>query len=193
MLDPPEAPTEATSASGLPPAPPRPDARPQRPTTRAGRRAAAEAKRAAGQAKAEKAPKAPKATPRKASLETRITGSLVSLGTMVAAAGSMTSPAVQLDGVALIQNAPSIGAALDKVAKDDPRVAASLERMLTAGVWSGLVAAMLPLVLAIAANHGALPKEIAGMLGVTPPDLGTTPEPAPGAAPGPAAGSVPVV
>jgi hypothetical protein len=190
-----EAPPEPSGGqdsggAGLPPAPPKPDNKPSRPTTRAGRRAAAEARKAAGQAKPEKAPKA-KSVPRKASLETRITGSLVSLGTMVAAAGSMTSPAVQLDGVALIQNAPSIGAALDKVAKDDPRVAAALERMLTAGVWSGLVAAMLPLVLAIAANHGAIPKQIADMLGVAAPDLAA--EAPAGSAPGPAAGSVPVV
>lgn len=165
-----------------PPEPQAPDTKPKRPTTRAGRQAAAAARQAKQSGKADKAPK-PKSAPRKASLETRLTGTLVTLGTMVAAAGSMSSPAVQLDGVAICQHAPQIAAALDKVAKDDPRVAQALERMLTAGVWSGLIAAMLPLVLAIAANHGALPPQVAGLLGVQTPD----PEAAP------AAGSVPVV
>jgi hypothetical protein len=179
----PSAPPEAPD---LPAGPPKPDTPPKRPTTRAGRAAAAAARKAANKAPREdKAPKGSK-VPRRASLETRLTGSLTTLGTMVAAAGAMTTPAVQLDGVAIIQHAPSIAAALDKVAKDDPRVAQALERMLTAGVWSGLIAAMLPLVLAIAANHGAIPESIAAMLGATPAD------PTPPAPAGPA-GSVPVV
>jgi len=185
----PPAPPEDRAAT-LPDGPPKPDTAPKRPTTRAGRAAAAAARKAQKSAKPDKAPKAPKSAPRKASLETRLAGSLTTLGTMVAAAGAMTSPAVQLDGVAVIQHAPNIAAALDKVAKDDPRVAASLERMLTAGVWSGLIAAMLPLVLAIAANHGAIPDHIAAMLGATPPPA---PAPAEPGTPGPAAGSVPVV
>lgn len=162
----------------LPPVPPNPDedTKPKRPTTRAGRRAATEAKRAGGQKSDTTKPKQAKPTPRRASLETRLTGSLTTVGTMVAAAGAMTSPAVQLDGVAIITHAPDIAAALDKVAKDDPRVAQALERMLTAGVWSGLIAAMLPLVLTVAANHGAIPANIAAMLHAVP----TPDHPAPG-------------
>lgn len=162
----PPAPPEPTEPT-LPPAPPKPDTKPKRPTTRAGRRAASAARAASG--KDDKAPKASKPTPRKAALDTRLTATLVSLGTMVAAAGSITSPAVQLDGVAIITHAPDIAAALDKVAKNDPRVSAALESMLTAGVWSGLVAAMLPLVLTIAANHGALPANVAAMVGIETP------------------------
>lgn len=171
MLDvPPDLtpPPPAEPTADLPPVPPPPDTKPKRPTTRAGRRAAAAAK--AAQGKTDKAPKS-KPAPRKASLETRLTGSLVSLGTMVTAAGAMTSPALQLDGVAVIQHAPDIAAALDKVAQNDPRVKEALERMLTAGTWSGLIAAMLPLVLTIAANHGAIPESIAGMLGVQTPTV----------------------
>lgn len=174
-LTPPEPPAEPGGA--LPPAPPAPDAKPKRPTTRAGRAAAAAAKKSQPAAKADKSPKGAKA-PRRASLETRLTGNLMTLGTMVAAAGAMSSPAVQLDGVAICQHAPAIAAALNKVAQDDPRVAQALERMLTAGVWSGLIAAMLPLVLAIAANHGALPPQIAAMVGVQAPE-----PPAPGTVP----------
>lgn len=164
--------------------PPKPeeDSAPKRPTTRAGRRAAAAARAASGAPKAEKSPKAAKATPRRASLETRLTGSLITLGTVVAATGAMTSPAVTADGVLICEHAPAVAAALDKVAKDDPKVAAALERMLTAGVWSGLVAAVLPLAVGIAANHGALPPTVAAMLGAAaaPEAAATsTPEPAP--------------
>lgn len=157
-----------------PDTPPKADTAPKRPTTRAGRQAAAAAKRAAAKPKADKAPKAGKTSaPRKASLETRLTGNLVTLGTVIAATGGMTSPAVTADGVLICQHAPNVAAALDKIAKDDPRVAAALERMLTVGTWSGLVAAMLPLVLGIAANHGAIPAGIAGLLGGAPADPAT--------------------
>jgi hypothetical protein len=174
----------------LPDMPAHPDSRPagsSRPTTRAGRqaaRAAREAKAAGGKpAKADKAPTGAKAAPRRATLETRLAQNFVTIGTMVAAAGAMTSPAVQLDGVAIIEHAPNLAAALDRVAKDDPRVAASLERMLTAGVWSGLIAATLPLVVTMAGNHGALPPHIVAMLApgsTTPP----APEGGPVAPPG---------
>jgi hypothetical protein len=166
---------------GLPDLPPNPDAKPdtapKRPTTRAGRKAASAARAAAKTSKPDAKPKAAKATPRRAPLETRLTGSLVTLGTVVAATGSVTSPAIQADGVLICQHAPQVAAALDKVAKDDPRVAAALERMLTAGVWSGLIAAMLPLVVGIAANHGALPAHLATMLGAEAPEPEPAPEP----------------
>lgn len=163
-----------------PPAPeaPAPDVKPKRPTTRAGRQAAAAARKAAGTAKPDKAPKSSAPKPRKADLETRLTGTLTSLGLAVSASGAMSGKdAVQDDGVAIISHAPSIAEALAKVAKNDPRVAAALERMLTAGVWSGLIAATLPLVVTIGANHGAIPESVAGLL------AGQAPEPAPASGP----------
>lgn len=175
----------ALPADALPPIPPapddiKPDTKPKRPTTRAGRQAAAAAAQAKKATKPDTKPKGAKAAPRRASLETRLSGSLVTLGTVVAATGSAVSPAVVNDGVLICTHAPNIAAALDKVAKDDPRVAAALERMLTAGVWSGLVAAVLPLAIGIAANHGAIPAHLAGLLGAEAPQA---PEAAP-AAPG---------
>lgn len=157
--------------AGPPPAPiepPTPDLPPKpskRPTTRAGRRAASAANQITkGKTTPDKGPKAP-ATPRKATLETRLTGQLVSIGTGVAVAGAMLSPAFQADGVLIVQNAGNVAKALDKVAQDQPQVKAALERMLTAGVWSGLATAMAPLVLGIAANHGMVPASVAAMLG----------------------------
>lgn len=165
----PAAPTApAVARPELPPTPPKPgtDTRPKRPTTRAARRAAAEANRAKKSTSTDARPKPATSAPRKATLETRLTGSLVSLGTVVAASGAMVSPALTADGVLICQHAPHVAAALDKVAQNDPRVKAALEKMLTAGVWSGLVAAMLPLVVGIAANHGAIPPHVAALLGM---------------------------
>lgn len=158
----------------LPPVEPRPaeaEAKPKRrPTTRAGRRAQAAAKAAEktaakGTAK-ESTPKAPagKPTPRRESLERRLAGAIASLGTGVTVAGAMTSEAVQADGLLIVQHAPNIAHALDGLAKDNPAVAVALERMLTAGAWSGVIAACTPLALGIAANHGALPRPVLDML-----------------------------
>lgn len=170
----------------LPPEPTTPDAAPakKRATTRAGRAAAAERAKLEKSTKKDSTPKTAKATPRRASLETRLTGSLVTLGTMTAAAGGMVNEAFTADGILIVEHAESIAKALDKVAKDQPHVAAALERMLTAGVYSGLIAAMLPVVIGIAANHGALPQSVAGLLGaasdVAHPDHDTHGAPAGG-------------
>lgn len=165
----PELPPLAGVPDGPPP-PPGPDvapkAPPKRPTTRAGRRAAAEAKKAAG--KAEKKPASPKAAPRRAPLERRLCDSLTTIGTMTAGLGGMVNPAFTADGVLIIEHAESVSKALAKVAADQPHVAAALERMLTAGVYSGLMAALLPLVIGIMANHGAIPAGLAAMLATTP-------------------------
>lgn len=140
----------------------------KRPTTRAGRRAASAARKAS--TKADSKPKSSKPTPRRDSLEKRLSGSIAGIGTMVLVSGTVSgSAAVQADGELIVAHAPHIAQALDKVAKDNPRVAAALESMLTAGVWSGLGVALLPVALGIAANHGAIPPHIAAHLGIVAP------------------------
>lgn len=146
--------------------------KPKRPTTRAERAAvsaANQAKKATASKPKDKGP-AGKPAPRRASLETRLAGSIATMGTAVMVAGVATNEAVQKDGLLVVQHSGSIAAALDKVAKDDPKVAAALERMLTAGVWSGLIAALLPLGLGIAANHGMIPEHVMTMLGAGVPE-----------------------
>lgn len=170
----------------VPPAPPAPDqaskadARPKRPTTRAERKAQTEANKAARAAGGKDArPKASKGTPapRKATLETRITDQIVGIGTIVAGIGAATgSTAVQLDGVLVIGHSANLSAALDQVAKNDPRVGRALERVLTVGTYGALIGATLPLALGIMANHGVVPPELAAQLGVELPQV---PEPAP--------------
>jgi hypothetical protein len=162
---PPAAPPAPPEAAPDAP-PPAPDSAPKRPTTRAGRRALAEAKRAQAKAAPDKSPKAAssKPAPRRASLESRLQGTIASLGTSVMVAGAVAGEAVSADGLLIVQAAPSLAAALDKIAKDNPAVAASLERMLTAGVWSGLIVALLPVLVGIAGNHGLIPPQLLGML-----------------------------
>lgn len=146
-----------------------PPAKKKRPTTRAGRAAAAAERKAAGKGKSDKAPSSTP-RPRRSDLETRLTTSLATLGTGLVAAGSMTSPAVAADGILVIRQAPDVSKALADLAKNDPRVAAALERMLTVGTYGALVAAVAPLMIGIAANHGAIPAHVAGMVGVELPD-----------------------
>lgn len=160
-----------------------------RPTTREGRRAQAEARRirreadAAGKSTDEKpkaskskSTKGAKATPRRAGLETRLSGAIASLGTAVAVSGlAVGSPAIQNDGAAVIQHGPGLATALDRLAKDDPRVASALERMLTAGAWSGVLAAAAPILVSVAANHNMIPAQLAHMVAGDPSE--TVPDP----------------
>lgn len=156
----------------LPPVAPPADTAPgKRPTTRAGRAAASAANKAkkGSQPKASNDKKPAGTTPRKATLETRLAGSLTTLGVAVSMGGGMVSPAFVADGVLICEHAAAVAKALDKVAQDQPHVKAALERMLTAGVYSSLVAALLPIAVGIAANHGAIPPHLAAMFGVAPP------------------------
>lgn len=168
-------PSPEAMAALLPPLPDTPaDAKPtgktKRPTTRAERAARSAA------AKAKRDTKPSTKAPRQSSLETRLAGSLTQLGLMVAATGAGTGkPALQADGMAVITHAPGIATALDQVAKDDPRVRAALERVLTVSTWGALVGAMLPLVVAIAGNHGVIPPEMAAMLNAAPAPEAPTP------------------
>jgi hypothetical protein len=142
------------------------DTKPRRPTTRAGRAAARAAKQAKQASSGDAKPKATTSAPRKATLEKRLTGALVSVGGMVAASSALTgSQAIGADGVLIIEHSENVAKAISRVADENPQVKAALERMLSAGAWSGVVVAVLPIVLGIAANHGAIPPQFAAMLG----------------------------
>lgn len=120
-------------------------------------------------AAADKAPRATTRTARKSTtpnLEKRLASSLTTLGTL----GCLVSPA---DGMVVVQGVPALAAALAKLADENPAVRANLERMLTAGAWSGVIAAVVPMVIGIMANHGAIPPAMAQMFGApTPPESG---------------------
>lgn len=86
------------------------------------------------------------------------------LGQLAAGALLFVSPA---DGAAVAFHTPPIASALNDLAKEDPRIAAILDRILQVGPYGALLAAIAPLVLQILCNHGKLP---AGTMGAIPPD-----------------------
>lgn len=149
-------------------------------TTRAGRAAKARANAAERKAN-DKPPRAGSAAARKSPLVSRVDGALQGVGLSVTVAGGiLNSQPVIADGQVIMQHAPSVAAALDKVAAGDPRVKEALEKLLTVGAYGGLFAAVLPLAIGIMANHGAVPPGLAGMMGaqgVTPPAGQSAPGP----------------
>jgi hypothetical protein len=105
---------------------------------------------------------APRATPStrkppQPSLQKRLAGSLTTFGTVACLFH-------QGDGMLIVQHAESVSKALAKLASENAAIAANLERMLTAGTYGALFAALLPLFVGIAANHGLLPGELARMV-----------------------------
>ena len=82
---------------------------------------------------------------------------------------------MRADGVAVLACSADLAAAINKVADQDPRVKAALEKMLTAGVWGGLATACVPLLLAIAGNHNLIPPQLAAMFTGQPQQPPTMP------------------
>ena len=124
------------------------------------------AKRGRGRPKGstDKAPRTPRATtssaPRRtttASLEKRLGGSITTIGIGVC---MFSAP----DGEVVVKGAPALAKSLANLADQNPAVKANLERALTAGAWSGVLAAAAPILIGIAANHGVIPANVAKML-----------------------------
>ncbi len=174
----PETETEPTvelpADEAVEPTEPTPDVAPQpakkRATTAAGRKAEAAANRARrAQAKAAgKKDTKPRATAaRKSPLDSRINASLIGLGSAVTIGGSIIgSEPLTADGQVIVQNAPNIADALSTLAKNDPRVAEALERLLSAGAYGGLITALMPVAIGIMANHGMIPAGLAQAMGI---------------------------
>lgn len=104
----------------------------------------------------DKAPRQPRRATT-AQLQKRLETSLTTLGTGIA----LMHPG---DGILVVQHAEAVSQALARAAEESPQVRAALERMLTAGVWSGVIAAVMPLAIGIAANHGLVPSHLAAFL-----------------------------
>lgn len=123
----------------------------------------------------DKAPRRPR-SPRRPAIGPRIAQLYATVGLGV----SMTpAPAAQAVGAALVTNAPACGDAWEQLAKEDPRVAELLDRLLTASAYGALLAAHLPIVLAGLVAAGKVPPALGAALGA---DV-TAPAPAPGPAP----------
>lgn len=120
------------------------------------------------------APKGPSAGPLKA----KLTGMIASLGTTVWTMGqARQSPAVVYDGTVIIARAEDLGAALDALAKENPRVRKALEAMVATSAWADVAMVSVSIVLPMLAAHGILPAETATMVGA--PEPPPRPDPAP--------------
>lgn len=97
-------------------------------------------------------PSAPKSPAPRAGTrqDKRAASARLALGLLAAGTTMLVSEA---DGTAIAQGAPDLAAALAKVAETSPRVAKALDMMTTSGAWSDVALAIMPIALAIAANH----------------------------------------
>lgn len=85
---------------------------------------------------------------------------------MVTQLGVMVAAADQTCGLAIIGGASNLAVALDRLAKQNPKVKAALERFVAGTAWSGVVTATAAILIPVAAHHGILPRRIADMLPV---------------------------
>jgi hypothetical protein len=76
---------------------------------------------------------------------------------IIAFGASFVSP---LDAVAVQDHAPRLADAVQVTADNDPRFAAAMDRILSAGPYAALFAAAMPLVVQIMHNHDLVPAEV---------------------------------
>jgi hypothetical protein len=77
--------------------------------------------------------------------------------------------ALMADAAAITTHAPALVEAVNDLAQEQAAVAAALDRLLSAGPYGALIAAVIPLGLQIATNHGAIPVAAAKGMGVHDP------------------------
>jgi hypothetical protein len=92
----------------------------------------------------------------------RMVGAL--LGAGLVAAG------LKMDAWAVTQHTPAIAAATHELALAEPRVASLLENFAKVGPYGAFVAALLPLGVQIAHNHGLIGTDLAVGMGAVPAD-----------------------
>lgn len=95
-----------------------------------------------------------------------VRGLLQMVGLPLVVAGQANT-AFLADAMAIEQHSEPIAEAVNELALSDPRIAAALDKLAKVGPYGLLVAAVTPLVLQVATNHGAIPP---GMLGTVAPD-----------------------
>ena len=85
--------------------------------------------------------------------EEGISGLLQMASFGLAMAGS-NNPILLADSIAVNKHGPGVAAALAGLANERPEVAAVLDRILAVGPYSAVLAAIVPLIMQIIANHG---------------------------------------
>lgn len=70
-----------------------------------------------------------------------------------------------LDAVAIADHAPRIADAVQVTADNDPKFAAAMDRILSAGPYAALISATVPMVIQILGNHDKVPGEVVKGMG----------------------------
>lgn len=116
-------------------------------------------------------PAAPAKGRRKAPAEPDYRGGVMALvqvaATPLIVAGAKSETALA-DAAALTLHGPPIADALHTLALERPEVAAVLERLMQVGPYGVLIAAVVPLAVQLAANHGLIPEAAAAGMGAHP-------------------------
>lgn len=94
---------------------------------------------------------------------------------LIAMFGVFAAMIDEYDGAVVIEHAAKVADSLATVAETSPGVKKGLETMVAGSAWSAVVMSILPIVVAILANHGVLPAGLRELGGVPIPD---EPEPA---------------
>lgn len=103
-----------------------------------------------------------RSTPRRPAIGTRMSSMYATMGLGLSMA---PHPVAQTVGLQLVANSAECGKAWEQLAKDDPRVAAALDRLLTVSAYGALVTAHLPIVIAALVASGKVPAGLVGMMG----------------------------
>lgn len=85
------------------------------------------------------------------------------------AARARRNPALAADGVAIVHHGANVAEALNETAKHVDHVARALDKILTAGPYGLVLAAVMPLGAQLAVNHGVIPVELGMQLGAVDP------------------------
>lgn len=158
----PEAPY-GRKADGTPKAKPgRPSGTPDsQPRTRQRRRVTAPAPRRTTKTSSSK-PQMPNYVP-------GIMGILQLVAAPLAVAG-LKNPAIAADAAALTLHAEPLAVAMQETAEQVPPFAQLLDKVLTVGPYGALLAAAMPLMVQVCANHGLIPPEAARAMGAQSPE-----------------------
>lgn len=115
------------------------------------------------QAAREKAGRVSKGTTRRATSKTTPTDyragvvGLLQIPAFVLGILGRRNEAFGLDAATVTLHSGNIAEAVNETAQQDERIAAALDKMLEVGPYGALFAAMMPVALQIAANHGKIP------------------------------------
>jgi hypothetical protein len=111
-----------------------------------------------------------------------ITGLLQLAAVPLTVAGAQGNPAFLADAKVITVYSPGIAEALNDLAQERPEVAAVLDRVLKAGPYGALIAAIVPMTCQILANHKIVPPGVMGtvpmeqVLGIRPQEVPTNEE-----------------